>query len=73
MDYTSTPINATFPAGVNNTTVDIPVTVDNIVEENETFQVEIFIPVPAKYAVEPGNPSKASVTITDSSSMYVAT
>ena len=40
-------------------------------EENETFQLEIFVPVAAKYAVEPGNPSKTSVIIVDSSSKYV--
>ena len=69
MDYTSTPINATFPAGINSTTVNVPVTSDNIVEITETFQLEIYLPVPAKYAVELGNPSKALVAITDSSSM----
>ena len=37
-------------------------------EENETFQLEIFVPVPAKYAAEPGNPSKISVIIADNSS-----
>ena len=37
-------------------------------EENETFQLEIFVPVPAKYAAEPGNPSKTSVIIADNSS-----
>ena len=70
MDYTSTPITATFPAGVNSTTINVPVTKDNIVEENETFELEIFIPVPTKYAVESGNPSRASAMIIDSSSTY---
>ena len=69
MDYTSTPINATFPAGINSTTVNVPVISDNIVEINETLQLEIYLPVPAKYAVELGNPSKAFAVITDSSSM----
>ena len=69
MDYTFTPINVTFPAGVNSTTINIPVNSDNIVEENEILQIEIFVPVPTKYAVVSGNPSKASVIIIDSSSM----
>ena len=69
MDYTSTSITATFPAGINHTTVNIPVTSDNIVERNETLQLEIIVPVPAKYAIETGNPSKAFAVITDSSSM----
>ena len=71
VDYTSTSITATFPAGINSTTVNIPVIRDNIVERNETIQLEIYLPVPAKYAVETGNPSKATAIITDSSSTYV--
>lgn len=69
MDYTSTPITATFPAGVNSTTINIPVISDNIVEENETLQLKIFVPVPTKYAVESGN--SALIIITDNSSTYV--
>ena len=70
VDYTSTFITATFPAGINSTTVNVPVTRDNIVERNETLQLEIDVPVPAKYAVETGNRSKAVAIITDNSSMY---
>ena len=71
VDYISTPITATFPAGVNSTTVDVPVIIDNVVEENETLQLEIFLPAPVKFAVQLGNPAKAIAIITDSSSMYV--
>ena len=39
MDYTSTPITATFPAGATNVTIDIPVTMDNTVEQRETFDL----------------------------------
>lgn len=69
MDYNSTSVTATFPAGVNSTTVNIPVTNDNIVEKNETLQLEIYVPVPAKYSVKSGYPSKAFAVITDNSSM----
>ena len=69
MDYISTSITATFLTGINSTTVNIPVTRDNVVERNETIQLEIYVPVPTKYAVETGNPSKAIAIITDSSSM----
>ena len=69
MDYISTPITATFPAGVNSTTVVVPVIIDNVVEENETLQLEIFLPAPVKFAVELGNPTKATAIITDSSSI----
>ena len=69
MDYNSTYITATFPAGINSTSVDVPVISDDIVERNETFQLDINIPAPAKYAVEVGYPSRAIAIITDASSM----
>ena len=69
MDYSSTSVSATFPAGVNSTTVNVPVISDNIVERNETLQLEVYVPVPAKYAIKTGKPSKAIAVITDSSSM----
>jgi len=69
VDYISTPITATFAVGASSTTINVPLTSDKIVEGNETFQLEIFLPVPAKYAVELGNPSNAFAVITDSSSM----
>ena len=68
VDYNSTSITVTFPAGTNSTTFNVPVINDNIVERNETFQLEISIPVPVKYAVEVGYPSKAIAVITDVSS-----
>ena len=44
MDYDSTPINATFKAGTTNTTVNIPVIVDNITEMDEYFGLNLTIP-----------------------------
>lgn len=69
MDYSSTSVTATFPAGINSTTVNIPVISDNIIEKNETLQLEIYVQVPAKYAVKTRKPNKAIAVITDSSSM----
>lgn len=68
MDYNSNSVTATFPPGVNSTIVNIPVIDDNIVERNETLQLEIYVPIPAKYAVRTGKPSKVVAVITDSSS-----
>ena len=44
MDYTSTAINAIFTAKTNSTTINIPVTMDNIVEGTEMFNLKIIIP-----------------------------
>ena len=44
MDYTSTPITATFTAGTNSTTIGIPVTIDDIAEGPETFDLTLTIP-----------------------------
>ena len=44
IDYTSTPINATFAASTTNTTIIVPVSKDNIVEESETFDLTLTIP-----------------------------
>lgn len=44
MDYDSTPINVTFKAGTTNTTVNIPVIMDNITEMDEYFSLNLTIP-----------------------------
>ena len=44
VDYISTPITATFPAGTNSTTINVPVTRDNISEYAETFDLKLTIP-----------------------------
>ena len=44
MDYTSTPITATFTAGTTSTKIDVPVTRDAISENVETFDLTITIP-----------------------------
>ena len=44
MDYISNPITATFPAGINITTISIPLIEDSIVEETEMFTLAIMVP-----------------------------
>lgn len=69
MDYTSTPITATFTASSTITTINIPVTVDNIVEESEMFDLSFTIPSsPISNFIVQGNVSKAIGNITDDTS-----
>ena len=67
MDYTSTLIPATFTAGTTNTTIDVPVTTDNIVEEPETFDLTFAIPSLLS-GVIPGNIIMAVGNIIDTTS-----
>ena len=71
MDYTSTPITATFTAGTTSTTINVPVTMDDNVEGAETFQLQLSLPLSMKYAVKLGHPSRATSVIIDTSSTYV--
>ena len=69
MDYISTPITATFTASNTITTINIPVTVDNIVEESEMFDLSFTIPSsPISNFIVQGNVSKAIGNITDDTS-----
>ena len=43
IDYISAPINVTFTAGTNSTTIHIPITKDNVTEEKETFDLSIAL------------------------------
>ena len=65
MDYTSAPITATFPAGATTTTIDVPVTRDNIAEQPETFGLSFTIPSSLSDVVTPGTITSAEGTITD--------
>ena len=71
MDYISTPITATFPAGMNSTTINVPINKDNIAEESETFDLSFTIPSSFK-AVFPGKINRANGTIIDNTSKYLA-
>ena len=68
MDYTSTPIDATFTAGSTNATISILVTMDALAEESETFSLKITIPSSLSGKVVPGDISTANGTITDDTS-----
>ena len=71
MDYDSTPVTATFTAGSISTTVNVPVTKDNIVEEFETFDITIAIPSSLKDQVLQGDVTNAVGTIIDNSSKKI--
>ena len=68
MDYTSTPINATFAANTTNTTIEVPVTRDIIAEELEALDLTFIIPSPLSSQVIPGKITKAVGVITDDTS-----
>ena len=47
------------------TTIDVPVTGDNIAEEMETFNLNLTIPPSLSERVTPGNITTATATIID--------
>ena len=64
VDYNSGPYSVTFPAGVTTASFNIPITDDNILENNEDIQIEINVSsLPSRVSVS--NPSQATVTIVD--------
>ena len=71
VDYTSTPINATFAASTTRTTIIVPVTRDNIAEQSETFDLTFTIPSSLRSQIIPGNITKAVGRITDDTSKIV--
>jgi len=69
VDYTSTLITATFIAGATSTTIDVPVTIDAISEDSETFDLRFIIP-PSQSHVVPGNITMAVGNIADTTSRH---
>ena len=67
MDYISTPITATFTAGTNSTTIDVPVSTDDSAEGPETFDLTFTIPSSLSRVV-PGDIVMAVGNITDTTS-----
>ena len=65
MDYTSTPITATFTAGTTSTTVDVPVTKDNIGEGLETFDLSFTLIPSSPSGIESGSITTAIGQIID--------
>jgi len=68
VDYTSTPITATFTAGDDSTTISVPVTMDDIAEQSETFDLSLNIPPALSGDVILGNIPTAVGNITDDTS-----
>ena len=65
IDYTSTPITATFSVGTNSTTINVPVTKDIIAEEMETFNLNFSLPLSVSGKVIPGVITTATGSIVD--------
>lgn len=65
MDYTSTPIPATFSIGAVSSTVSVQVTKDDIVEEVEVFNLNISIPSSLSGRVILGSTATATCNIID--------
>jgi len=68
VDYISTPITATFTAGITRTTIDVPVIIDAINEDSETFDLTFTIPSSLNRVI-PGDIIMAVGNITDTTSM----
>ena len=68
VDYTSTPIIASFATGATSTTINVPVTKDKIAEESETFDLTFIIPPSLSGQLVPGKITTAVGRITDSTS-----
>ena len=68
MDYNSTAVTATFTAGTYSTTVNIPVAMDDILEESEKFNLSLSISSSLSGKVTLGYITTANATITDSTS-----
>ena len=65
MDYSSTPVAATFVAETNTTTINIPLTIDDIAEQSETFDLNFIIPSSLSGRIISGSITNAIVNITD--------
>ena len=65
VDYTSTPVNATFTAGSTIVELNISVTMDDVAEELETFNLMFTIPSLLSGKIVPGNITTAIGTISD--------
>lgn len=68
MDYSSMSITAIFPIGTNSTTINIPLTVDNTVEEMESFNLNFTILTLLNGRVTPGTIITATGIIIDDTS-----
>ena len=66
MDYTSTPVVATFAKGASSATIQVPIFDDNQYERDEDFQAAISVPGNITGAkVTKGTKDEARVIILD--------
>ena len=68
MDYDSSPINATFIAGTNSTTVNVTVIIDGVAERDELFNLNFTIPSSLKDKILFGDATGAVCTVVDNTS-----
>ena len=64
MDYSSGPYFVTIPAGETSATFNVTIINDNILENDEDFDL-IIVPGSLPNGVTRGNPGRATVTITN--------
>ena len=69
-DFNSNTQNATIISGNNNTTVNITVTNDKIVERNETFSMSLNVPSSLGPGIVAGVVNSATGTIIDTTSKF---
>ena len=62
-DYSSGPYQVMFPAGETISSFDVPITIDNVVEDDETIDLTIQLTLPDGVSVS--QPSQATITIVD--------
>ena len=67
-DFNSATQTVTITAGATSSTVNIPVTDDDIVEGNETFSITLTVPSSLAPGITTGAITGATVTIIDTSS-----
>ena len=71
MDYTSTPLVATFVVGTNRTEISIPITEDEIIETEEEFELIFTIPLSISDVIIAGTNMTATGVIIDSTGEWV--
>ena len=68
VDYNSGPYNVTFPIGSTNASFNITIVDDNVLEDDEMFNISITS-ITNGHTV--GTPAVATVTIIDTTSKYI--
>ena len=69
VDYNSGPYNVQFNAGVTRVSFNVSINNDNILEEDETFNLNVNS-ISLTNRITIGDPSQTTVTILDNDSEY---